>query len=108
MESIKAPFTEEQVKLLNEYQSLGIMHQFTCTGQLKLQQVEITEGVFKTVNEKTREDCPNEGTLIATTDGWVCPCGQYKQDWAHKFMLNVEGLKNSTYGRMVLKTSEKK
>ena len=31
-----------------------------------------------------------------------------EEDWAHKFMLNVEGLKNSTYGRMVLKTSEKK
>jgi hypothetical protein len=28
----------------------------------------------------------NEGMLKATTDGWICPCGEYKQDWAHDFM----------------------
>ena len=98
MDKIKAPFTNEQVNNLNEYQSLGIGHPFTCGGQ----PTEFTDesGTF---TEKSRENCPNEGTLIATNDGWVCPCGKYKQDWAHKFMTDTEALKNSEFGKLVLK-----
>lgn len=31
-----------------------------------------------------RED---EGVLIPTTEGWVCPCGEWKQNWCHDFMV---------------------
>jgi hypothetical protein len=69
---IKAPFTEEQVLALNEYQHLGIVHPFTCG----------LEGCKKSEQE-------NDGVLIATEQGWICPCGKYKQDWAHAFMAEL-------------------
>lgn len=68
MSKIFAPFTEEQVKNLNIYQD-SWFHPFTCCGH---------NGC------KRREH--NDGILIATTEGWICPCGKYKQDWAHAGM----------------------
>ncbi len=58
-----APWTDEQVAALNRYQHNDRVHEFTC---------------------------PNlcaDRTLIATREGWVCACGGYRQDWAHRFML---------------------
>jgi hypothetical protein len=26
--------------------------------------------------------------LMATSDGWVCPFCDYRQDWAHDFMFH--------------------
>lgn len=69
-DKIVAPFTEQQVINLNKYQSSGRMHPFTCGGA--------------ECNRSERED---EGILIATTEGWVCPCGKYTQNWAHDFMV---------------------
>ncbi len=66
MEQIKAPFTDEQVKALNEYQDKGRFHPFTCIGQMKEQEDE--NGKFK---ERTRRVCQNDGKLIATNNGWV-------------------------------------
>ena len=61
---IKAPFTKEQVKALNEYQLFELSHGFTCG------------------------KC---GSLLeATEEGWICPekdC-DYTQDWAHGFMTD--------------------
>lgn len=73
---INAPFTEEQVAKLNEYQTLGFMHPFTCGGEYC-----------------TRGTENNWWLLIATPAGWVCPCGKYKQSWAHTFMLEINELK---------------
>lgn len=70
IEKIKAPFTEDQVTLLNAYQTNGLFHPFTCCS----------------FNGCDRSD----KKLIATKSGWVCPCGLYKQKWAHKFMVDVE------------------
>ena len=25
----------------------------------------------------------DDGVLIATENGWICPCGKYTQNWAH-------------------------
>ncbi len=66
---IKAPWTEEQVKNLNEYQVSGKFHPFTCGGT----------GCAKD------ETC-NYGILTAKIDGWYCPCNEWKQNWAHRFM----------------------
>lgn len=90
MEEIKAPFTDEQVKELNAYQAKGRFHPFTCIGQMKEQEDE--NGKFK---ERTRSICPDGGKLIATKDGWVCPCGEYKQDWAHAFMASAESKRSN-------------
>lgn len=66
---IKAPWTDEQVKNLNEFQQCGVCHPFTCGGK------------------KDGKDC--RADLVATKDGWICPdgCG-YKQDWAHESMAD--------------------
>jgi hypothetical protein len=70
-----APFTEWQVENLNKFQELGKFHPFTCNGKA----VECE----KNLNPR---DYSKDGVLIATKDGWVCPCGKYTQNWAHKFM----------------------
>jgi hypothetical protein len=61
---IKAPFTDEQVKSLNDYQSSGVFHDFTCG------------------------NCGN--ALHASNDGWHCstPGCDYAQDWAHSWMAD--------------------
>lgn len=65
MAIIHAPWTEEQVKNLNDWQRTGFVHPFTCGGR----------------------DCQCD--LVATKDGWICPIGcGYKQSYAHDFMLD--------------------
>lgn len=61
---MKAPFTDEQVRNLNDYQRASFMHPFTC-------------GV-----------CSDD--LIAEREGWRCPTPgcTYTQDWAHDFMAD--------------------
>jgi hypothetical protein len=67
----KVIFTEEQVSELNRYQEERQFHPYTCCS-----------GGENTPNCQRRSG-KNEGILIATTEGWVCPCGEYKQYWAH-------------------------
>jgi hypothetical protein len=65
---IHAPWTPEQVRNLNAFQSGGGMHPFTCGKDHGAQAM----------------------ALIARTDGWHCsapPC-DYRQDWAHAFMAD--------------------
>lgn len=81
LEKIKAPFTEEEVKKLNAYQKSGTFHAFTCIGQ---PYVPKKHGVAV---ERSRKACPNDGMLIATSEGWVCPCGKCTQTWAYNFMI---------------------
>jgi hypothetical protein len=75
MMKVRAPFSDEYVKLLNEYQSLYFVHPFTCGGQH--------------CDRSQRDD---NGILIAKNEGWFCPCGDYYQNWAHGFMLHPEAL----------------
>jgi len=63
---INAPFTDEQVKRLNQYQNCGHVHPFTCG------------------NDKCR------AILKATRKGWVCECCGFTQDWAHEEMVAQE------------------
>ena len=72
MEKIEAGFTNSEIQNLNLFQKSSIMHPFTCSGH-NIAECERSSGV-------------SEGVLIATADGWVCPCGKYTQNWAHKFM----------------------
>lgn len=98
MKKLKAPFTEEQVIALNKYQEFGQFHPFTCSGKPHvITEKEFKKNVLSEFQDKMKdiigkteyrrdETCINEGILIATKEGWVCPCGYYKQDWAHTFM----------------------
>lgn len=62
---ITAPWTQDQVDMLNRAQTCGWLHPFTCPG------TEVGCGAMH-----------EQRDLIATLDGWVCVCGKYRQDWA--------------------------
>lgn len=78
MAKIEVPFTQEQIDYLNLWQN-GPVHPFTCSGH--------------NIPECTRASGESEGILIATSDGWICPCGKYTQNWAHDFMGDGSALK---------------
>lgn len=59
---VDAPWTDEQVRDLNEFQACGYVHPFTCDG-----------------------DHPDR-TLVATPEGWKCRHCDYRQPWAWSFM----------------------
>lgn len=61
---IYTPWTEEQVKNLNNYQKREDVHEYTCGYCRK--------------------------ALIATKDGWICVCGKHKQDWCLDWTANSE------------------
>jgi hypothetical protein len=54
-------WSDEQVAKLNERQKRGDLHPYTCPGNHTV--------------------CMNQRELIATPQGWVCACGEYKQNW---------------------------
>ena len=82
-------FTEEQVKELNEYQKSGRFHPYTCGRNGKNCEIKVD------LKNETR-DWAKDGVLIATTNGWVCPCGEYTQDWAHGINDNKDENKLKT------------
>lgn len=67
---VKAPFSDKQVSALDERQRNPTLHPYTC--------------------DKSSPECVTkhftgaDGKLIATKEGWVCPCNEYTQDWAHE------------------------
>ena len=67
MTQITAPWTEDQVESLNQYQESGVMHPFTCGH--------------------------GSHDLHATKEGWVCTICEkegrtYTQNWCHTFMAD--------------------
>lgn len=68
---IHTPFSEEQVKNLNEYQKIEFVHPYTCE------------------NNHTESRI-----LIATENGWICPTCKYTQNWCHGNSLDVDKIKN--------------
>lgn len=75
--TIKAPWTNEQVQNLNKWQQCEWIHPFTC-------------GSPEESANCHRKDKSGNGTLLAITEDWQCPCGWYKQDWAHSYMATGE------------------
>lgn len=61
----KAPFTQEEVDVLNEHQKNHNFHPFTCGSG----------------NRTDSKHLDGEGVLVATKDGWKCPFCDYKQNW---------------------------
>lgn len=80
MDRISAPFTPEEVRELNDHQQKGSFHPFTCCSP------EYVDGCTRK-NKTGKSIMLDEGTLVATTEGWVCPCGGYVQNWAYRFMI---------------------
>ena len=94
MAKVEAPFTDEQVIKLTQWQSGSIkrkeainivddelntlfpdgmvpVHPFTCCSH----------------NDCKRGEREDQGILIPSNEGWVCPCGEWKQNWCHNFMV---------------------
>jgi len=71
-DKIFAPWDDETVDALNDFQVRLVMHPFTCGAE---------------------HFTPGEQVLIATPGGWICPCSPacgYTQGWAHSFMADRE------------------
>lgn len=85
MAKIEAPFTKEQVERLLEWQS-GNKAFLTQVGD---KTIKVPPHPFTCCshNDCNRLEQPDEGALIPSTEGWICPCGAYKQDWCHDFMV---------------------
>lgn len=75
MEKIRAPFSDEQVKNINQYQTQATFHPFTCCGY---------DGCKRDVND---------GILTATKKYLICPCGKVKQKWVWEIMATAQDQK---------------
>jgi hypothetical protein len=82
---IHAPFTEEQVKNINEYQVDGMMHPFTCP----CDHDDFVDG-----------EVAADHLLIATKENLYCSDCDYQQYWVHDFM--ADGTANAQLARLVL------
>lgn len=75
-------FTKEIVEQLNNQQKSGTVHPYTCGGGNGEKECKRTISYDK---RRRGEDIDytdeNEGVLIATENGWICPCGKYTQNW---------------------------
>jgi hypothetical protein len=66
-------FTAEEVVNLNDYQQAGQYHPFTCPNRDNPTQPHpLMNG--------------DNGVLVPTIRGWICPFCDYTQGWAHGFM----------------------
>jgi hypothetical protein len=85
MTKITAPFTNEQVLKLIAWQEGTNTFATQVGGDL----INVPAHPFTCCSHEgcERLEQPNEGALIPTNDGWICPCGKYKQDWCHDFMV---------------------
>jgi hypothetical protein len=76
---ITAPWTRDQVNVLNRFQQEANMHPFTC-------------GALHASGQSP--------VLEATPAGWACPdptC-EYTQDWAHAFMADPDAWPKFPFG----------
>lgn len=73
MSDTHVPFTDDEVESLNGYQKARVFHPFTCGNR---------------GDEKHARINSPEDVLVATSDGWVCPYCDYRQDWAHAWMAD--------------------
>jgi hypothetical protein len=89
---IHAPFTPEQVKNLNKYQEMGNFHPFTCGKRDKhpYQGSRVIHHQDPEINGRVVDI--ELDVLIATENGWICPCPgcDYTQQWAHRFMAEPQ------------------
>ncbi len=62
--------TKEQIESFNEYQESGVFHPFTCG------------------TKELHKHSDDEDVLVAESEGLYCPSCNYRQDWAHSWMLD--------------------
>lgn len=87
-----APWTDEQVKNLNDYQEAGAFHSFTCSA---------CRDNPKNHQYDPKFECSilvGDFPLTATNTGWICNSCNYTQNWAHDFMLGFDITKCNLFG----------
>jgi hypothetical protein len=97
---VKSPFTEEQVEALNLFQNRLDVHPFTCRNDgddahilYEFEKEHEGKDYKEYLESERRKGVPHpemsfkQTKLIATKEGWYCPVCDYRQDWAHRFML---------------------
>jgi len=62
------------IEELNEQQHCGMIHPYTCDRKAEECEVKLDP-----------RDYSKDGILIAMEDGWVCPCGKYKQAFRNEY-----------------------
>lgn len=67
IERTKAPWSDIQIAFLETRQTSPNIHPYTCNRE--------------SPKCEKKADPNKDGVLKATKDGWICPCGEYKQDW---------------------------
>ena len=87
-EKMTAPWNDEQVAALNQFQLEQRFHPFTCGG-------DRTDAAHRAYQADHGGDF---GQLVATNDGWVCPVCDYRQNWAHGFMAGSRALDEASHG----------
>lgn len=87
MDKIFAPFTKEQIQRLIGYQQGEITYK-TNIGEMT---IDVTPHPFTCMGHDgcTRPQDLNEGILIPIEEGWICPCGKYRQNWCYEFMAAI-------------------
>ena len=70
---MRTPWNDETVARLNEHQSDGRFHPYTCGG-------DRMDDAHRAYQSRYGGDF---GQLVATRDGWFCPACDYRQTWAH-------------------------
>ena len=83
---IETPFTPEQVEALKQFQDMKMFHPFTCCTHNTTTCKRHLANEDRMNGKEVPYTDENEGVLIPTENGWVCPCGDYTQNWAHDFM----------------------
>ena len=74
-------FSKEVIEKLNEQQISGKYHPYTCSGNGIPECKRQNSYEARQNGEQIPYNNETEGVLIATENGWVCPCGKYTQDW---------------------------
>lgn len=73
--------TKEQVEELNKQQNDSKFHPYTCSGAGIKECKRNLSYEARQRGERVEYSNENEGVLIATEDGWICPCKKYKQKY---------------------------
>jgi len=79
---MKKVTTQETVDFLNRQQVAGSYHPHTCCSPPEIKECKRRlSHNMRSLGKEVEYSRDNEGVLIATTEGWICPCGKYKQEW---------------------------
>jgi hypothetical protein len=84
MDKVYAPWTDEQVLKLKAWQDGSV----TFSLMIGSTEVLVPPHPYTCCSHDGCNMPEHDGgNLIPSNEGWTCPCGRYKQDWFHDFMV---------------------